>query len=172
MKTEYVAVVSAADALEGGLPWSETLVYVFAQIFGTSVERCWPISCFRFHSCHCPGTCGADPHNSSASSPQRSVVYVWFGGPLVQNLTWSHLLWAAILRRHIGSPRLHRSQIQLWPSRELWVTHSRASGPLTFLYLWPPNSPGALGRRYSSDGWFQACLRPPKTCSSGITTTS
>src|SRR5205823_119833 len=96
MKTEYVAVVSAADALEGGLPWSETLVYVFAQIFGTSVERCWPISCFRFHSCHCPGTCGADP----------------------------------------------------------------------------PNSPGALGRRYSSDGWFQACLRPPKTCSSGITTTS
>src|SRR5438874_3313520 len=75
MKTEYVAVVSAADALEGGLPWSETLVYVFAQIFGTSVERCWPISCFRFHSCHCPGTCGADPHNSSASSPQRSVVY-------------------------------------------------------------------------------------------------
>jgi glycerol uptake facilitator-like aquaporin len=27
-------VVSVADALEGGLPWSETLVYAFAQIFG------------------------------------------------------------------------------------------------------------------------------------------
>jgi len=70
-------VVSVADALEGGLPWSETLVYVFAQIFGgiggTLLAH---ISCFRSHSCHCLGTCGADPHNSSASSPRPSAFCV------------------------------------------------------------------------------------------------
>jgi glycerol uptake facilitator-like aquaporin len=56
-------VVSVTDALEGGLPWSETLAYIFAQVVGGIGGTILAHGCFPFHLSHCPTTCGADRLN-------------------------------------------------------------------------------------------------------------
>ena len=69
-------VVSVADALERGLPWSETLAYIPAQIFGGIGGRYWRTSCFRCLLCRCHTTQGGDRLNLSAKSRRHSAFYL------------------------------------------------------------------------------------------------
>jgi len=69
-------VVSVADALEGGLSWSDTFTYVLAQILGGIAGRCWRMSCFSLPLMSLSHHIRAAGLSSLANSRQRLVFYV------------------------------------------------------------------------------------------------